>query len=149
MGDPPALKNISVQYGYALAVLFALFCFRVAAQLLQKLAPVEFLPPFDAWYSGALAYKVLVSFQIIIIAVCLKIVIDFFKGNVSPKRKSGILCLGAGSLYFLVMVYRLVAGLTFAADHYWFSARLPTIFHLVLASFALLLGHFHWKYSKS
>ena len=137
-----------VLYSYGLAVLLALFCFRVVAQAVQKFSPVDFLPPFDAWYSGALAYEVLVSFQIVIIAVCLRIMVSFFKGNVLPKRSSGILCLAAAGLYFSVMVYRLVAGLTFSADHYWFSARIPTVFHLVLASFGLLLGHFHWKYSK-
>jgi len=46
------------------------------------------------------------------------------------------------------MLFRLVAGLTFVTNHSWFSARIPTFFHLVLASFLLLLGSFHYKYGK-
>ena len=36
----------------------------------------------------------------------------------------------------------LAAGLTFLADHPWFAKSLPAFFHVVLASFLLLLGHY-------
>lgn len=35
-----------------LLVLFLFFCFRVAAQLIQRIHPIGFLPPFEAWHSG-------------------------------------------------------------------------------------------------
>jgi len=142
------MPSITRRYGYGLAVLFALFCFRVAAQLVQKLSPVEFLPPFDAWQSGALAYEALLFFQVLILAGCLKVVLAFLKESVAPAPRTGKICLALGGLYFSVMIFRLVAGLTFAPDHPWFGARIPTFFHLVLASFILLWGHFHWKFSK-
>jgi hypothetical protein len=40
------------------------------------------------------------------------------------------------------MSFRLVAGLTVLRDNAWFAA-LPSTFHLVLASFMLVLAHFH------
>ena len=48
-----------------------------------------------------------------------------------------------GWFYFGLMGIRLIVGLTIAPDHYWFSARLPTVFHMVLASFILVYGRFH------
>ncbi len=141
------MTEISRRYGYGLAVLLALFCFRVLAQLLQRIAPVSFLPPFDSWQSGALAYEVLVFFQILILAGCLKVLIAFFRGTVLPTARTGRICFALGGIYFAVMIFRLIVGLTVAPDHSWFGARIPTFFHLVLASFILLWGHFHWKFS--
>jgi hypothetical protein len=43
---------------------------------------------------------------------------------------------------------RLLIGLTVAPDHYWFSARLPTLFHLVLACFILIYGRFHLIFGR-
>ena len=45
------------------------------------------------------------------------------------------------SLGLGLMVFRFTAGLTFATDGGWLDARLPTIFHLVLASFLFTWVH--------
>ncbi|MGH9223824.1 MAG: sterol desaturase family protein [Acidimicrobiales bacterium] len=44
-------------------------------------------------------------------------------------------------IYLALMVFRLIAGLTFAAGGGWLDARLPATFHLVLAGFLLLWVH--------
>ncbi len=142
------LKEISIRYGYGLLALFILFCFRVGAQSLQRWAPVNFLPPFEDWQSGALPYELLLAFQIGIIVFCGLIISKFAKNNVCPNRKSGIIYLLIGAVYFSVMLFRLTAGLTFAGDHVWLGAIIPTLFHLVLAAFVLLTGHFHYKFGK-
>jgi hypothetical protein len=49
-----------------------------------------------------------------------------------------------GGLYFATMLVRLVLGLTVLSTNRWFSSILPTIFHLVLASYLLVYGHFHF-----
>jgi hypothetical protein len=49
--------------------LFALFLFRVLAQLIQYVTPVSFLPPFERWQGSGLSYPVLLGSQIAILAV--------------------------------------------------------------------------------
>lgn len=130
-------------------ILFGLFCFRVAAQLLQNVYPVSFLPTFDEWHSGALPYGVLVGFQIIIIILCLFAIREVSRPAINPDRKKGRLLLIAGGFYFAIMIGRLIGGYTFAASMHWFTVRIPTVFHLVLASFILLYGHFHFYCQKT
>ncbi len=134
-------------YSYGLACLLALFCFRVGAQALQYFYPVEFLPPFEDWQSGALPYGVLAFSQALIIAGCLKVISDFREERIKPRRAADKILLGLGGLYFFIMLIRLIVGFTIAPDHPWWGARIPPSFHLVLAMFLILWGQFHFKYS--
>jgi hypothetical protein len=106
---------------------------------------LPFLPPFGAWYSGALAYPWLLASQILIIAVMAWVIAGFAKGSILARRKLGVWLLALGGIYFAVMLFRLIAGFTFAIDHHWLGAHIPAFFHIVLASFVLLVGHFHYK----
>lgn len=139
-------KSEELRYSFWLTVLLFLFCFRVSVQLIQYFFPVNFLPLFEAWHSGALPYWLLVMFQIVIILFCVKVIFSFRKGKVQPNQRLGMFYLFAGIMYFSVMLFRLGAGLTFASGHGWFSATIPSVFHLVLATFLILLGHFHFKF---
>jgi len=115
----------------------------VAAQLIQAYSPVTSLPPFETWQSGALPYPLLVSLQLIILVACGRVVWSFLSGTVVPSGKKGRLLLVLGWVYFVVMGIRLLIGLTVAPNHFWFGAIVPTLFHLVLASFLLVSGSFH------
>ncbi|MDH3256475.1 MAG: hypothetical protein OEM27_02560 [Nitrospinota bacterium] len=148
MDEQQLLKESSRKHGYWLMLLLFLFCFRVGAQLLQHFFPVSFLPAFEDWQSGALPYWVLVIFQIIIIVICFRITYQFVTGTVQSNHRTGKLCLLFGIIYFSIMLFRMVAGLTLAPDHAWLGARIPTLFHLVLATFLLILGHYHFKFGK-
>lgn len=139
----------SKPYGYLMLVLFVLFSFRVLAQLVQGWHPLPFLPSFEAWQSGALPYEFLLAAQIVIMAACLTAIRRFIAGSVMPSIRNGKIALTLGIVYFSVMLVRLIAGLTVASDHFWFRARLPTLFHLVLASFVILYGHFHYRFSRA
>ncbi len=136
-------KNVR-GYAWLLLVLMSLFVIRVIAQLHQAWHPVAFLPSFEVWQSGALPYPLLLASQIIIAGCGLRVVRRMFKGAVVPVRKQGKILLVLGGLYFLVMTIRLVIGLMVAPNHFWFGAKLPTFFHLVLAAFLLVLGRFHF-----
>ena len=136
-------KNLARRYALVLWILTVLFSFRVVAQLVQVWHPVSFLPPFEAWHSGALPYEWLVGVQGVILVVCLRVVWGVFKGTVDPSLKKGKILFVLGSIYLMGMCARLIVGLTLAPDHYWFGATLPTVFHLVLASFVILYGRFH------
>jgi hypothetical protein len=131
-----------------LSVLFCLFVFRVAAQLTQKFFNLSFLPPFADWYSGAVSYGLLLSSQILIILVFCWVLLGFARMAILPRRRLGRWLLAFGAVYFSVMAVRLIAGLSFAADHPWLGASIPAFFHIVLASSVLLVGHFHFTYGK-
>ena len=131
------------RYAFVLLILSGLFAFRVTAQLIQFVYPVSFLPSYAAWHSGALPYGVLLLAQDVILAVCLRVVWSVFQGTVIASRQKGNILLGLGAIYLLSMGVRLMIGLTVASDHFWFGATLPTIFHIVLASFLIVYGRFH------
>lgn len=132
-----------VAHAYGLWLLFVLFAFRVAAQLLQKFYPISFLPPFEDWHSGALSYPVLVGFQLILIVLCLTAIREVKRPRTSPDPKKGKSFLILGGVYFSMMLFRLIGGFTFAASNHWFTTRIPIFFHLILAAFVLVYGHFH------
>lgn len=138
----------SRQYAFLLLMLIGLFGFRVVAQLVQVWYPVDFLPPYSVWHSGALPYSLLVGVQGVILAVCLKIIWGMFRGMIVPSRQKGKILFALGTIYLVAMCTRLFVGLTIAPGHYWFGATLPTVFHLVLASFVILYGRFHFIASQ-
>ncbi len=124
----------------AMSVLAALFVARVAAQLVQAIFPLSWLPPFEVWHSGVLPYTLLLACQLCIIGLmsyCLHAVRSGWK---RPRRWKYRGCFAFGGVYFAFMAFRWIAGVTFLAEHSWFARTLPAFFHLVLASFILLLG---------
>ena len=126
-----------------LSVLLVLFCFRVLAQLLQNYIDVPYLPPFDAWQSGAVPYKGLLASQIFIIAFYGWILRRFVSGRIRPSRKQGWVFFIIGLIYFLVMAVRLFVGLTGLSEHYWFHSYLPTLFHFVISGYLIVVGYYH------
>jgi len=136
------------RYAIALGGLLLLFFFRVVAQLGQWIHPVDFLPPFDDWQSGVLPYPVLLTGQILVLAVLLRIVVSHRKGRVIARRWLGIALLAGGGVYFAVMCFRLLASMTFAATDSWLDATIPAFFHVVLACFALIHGYFNLRHAS-
>ena len=141
---PLHLQNTKTGHTTLLCICYALFIFRVIAQLTQKFYNIHFLPPFEDWYSGALNYSWLLVSQILIIAVMGWVIVGFVKNRIVLKPRLGTWLLGIGSMYFFVMLFRLIAGFTLAVGHYWLGAHIPAFFHMIIASFILLVGHFHY-----
>ena len=119
--------------------LSALFVGRVVVQFVQLVHEFDWLPPFVAWQSGALPYPALIVFQVGIVVVQIGIIKSVMTGRriLPPNLVPALAC--CGFVYLGVMVVRLIAGLTFADGDSWLDARLPTLFHLVLAGFLLIL----------
>lgn len=136
------------QIATGLWVLLALFAGRVVAQPAQLWLHIPWLPAFDTWHSGALPYWLLLSLQLLILCVQARIAVAVGAGRVTPSRRAAWWWLILGSIYFAAMLARLGLGATVLASSHWFSAWLPTVFHLVLASFVLLVGIFHWRGSR-
>ena len=130
-------------------VLLGLFCVRVIAQLLQWRFDISFLPAFEIWHSAVLPYPVLLLTQLGIIATLAKIALDFSTGRADASRRSGGLWLGFGLTYLGAMLARLILGLTVLSSHFWFSRHLPTTFHIVLASFVVLVGLFQRRNQRA
>lgn len=139
--------NSSRHYAPWLWLLLALFCLRVAAQPLALVGAASFLPSFDSWHSAVLPYAWLLTAQVLIIIVFAWTAWRFMRGDVTPRPGLGRILVGLGSVYFGVMLIRLALGLTVLSSHPWFGKTLPALFHLVLASFLLVVGVFHIRAS--
>ena len=125
-----------------MAMLAGLFALRVAGQLVQAVYEVPFLPPFEEWQGLATPYAVLLSVQAVVIVVAAVVLRRVRADSMAPRRWKYQGCYVVGGVYFAVMAFRLTAGQTFLTEYDWFAKWLPAFFHLVLASFLLLLGHY-------
>jgi hypothetical protein len=136
-------------YAPWLWLLLGLFGFRVIAQLLQSRFALPFLPAFEHWQGSSLPYGALFASQLLILFLFATIAWRFSTGRVAACPLVGVVMLSLGGFYFSVMFVRLALGLTVLSHSYWFASHLPALFHLVLASFLLLVGHFHWRNRKT
>jgi hypothetical protein len=132
------------RFSTGLWLLLGLFALRVVAQPVQLWLHADWLPAFDTWHSGALPYGLLLFLQLVILVVQVRIAALVGAGRVTPSRRAARWWLGAGAIYLAAMLLRLGLGATVLASQHWFSAWLPTLFHVVLASFVLLVGAFHF-----
>src|SRR5262249_602192 len=138
------------RYFWVLAILFFLFCLRVLGQILVAFIGVTFLPPMEEWMSGVLPYPELLTSQILIILLYGKICVDFFLGRGyfgRPRLRLGTNLLKFGWLYLGVMIIRYVIRMSLYPHERWTGGSTPIFFHWVLASFLLVLGHYHWRSS--
>ena len=142
LDDEPPLRPWR-WHSVTLWILFGLFCLRVTAQLAASVAPIPLLPPFDAWHSGVLPYPLLFLAQLVIAALYAVVAWRIHTGRAQPSRRLARFLLAFGALYFASMSARMLLGLTVLRDSRWFHAPIPTFFHLVLASFVLVWGHYH------
>ena len=140
--------NPSKTHAQWLWLLLAIFVVRVIAQPLALILETPLLPRFESWHSGVLPYPALVVAQLLIIAWFARTSSRFGNGEVVPRRRRGVFFLFFGSVYFLTMFARLVLGLTVYRESRWFTSYIPTVFHLVLASWLLLYGHYHYRYGS-
>lgn len=125
----------------ALTILTALFAVRVGLQFVQGLVHLPAVPAFAAWDSGFLPYPWLLGVQISILGAQ-ALLIRAVDGRVRPRR--GLALAIIGGVYLIGMLGRAVIGIARLSDHAWFQAPLATSFHLVLASFLIVLG-LHWR----
>jgi len=69
--------------------LTGLFFLRVLGQASVAYLGVEFLPPMEAWYSGLIAYPILLPIQIIMLAAMVKICLDVSRDEgFSPRPEN-------------------------------------------------------------
>ena len=128
-----------------------LFVLRVSGQVLVAYFDVRFLPAMEHWYSGLLPYPILLPVQIMMIVLMLKIIMDVRHGMgwfSTANRKTGRVLKGFSYLYFLSMVVRYWFTMTRHPELRWFGHTIPIWFHMVLAAFVFVYGHYHTTFSS-
>ena len=123
---------------FVLVVLMVAFAGRVIVQLVQLVHPVTWLPSFEQWQSGTLPYAVLLAGQLAILGAQFHIIRSVRAGHGVLGNRSHRAVRAFACTYLAVMVGRFLIGLTVAGPGSWFDARLPTAFHLLLATFLLV-----------
>ncbi len=124
-------------------ICLGLFVFRVTAQWVQWLSPLEWLPAFGRWQGSNLSYPLLFAVQFMLIVGMAAVAWRVATRRASPNRRLGVVLMVVGLLYFFAMALRLLLGVTVLADRAWFATVLPALFHLVLATFVLTWGAYH------
>ena len=110
------------------------------------------LPPFERWHSGILPYPALVAAQGVIIAAYTKVSLDFTRGRgffARPRRALGRGLILFGTLYFAAMIARYVARMVVMPEQRWLGGTIPIFFHLILATFILLVGCYHHRHAAA
>ena len=136
------------RFAAASLALGVAFLARAAGQAVQHWTDVGFLPSQDAWQGSSLPFGALFAAQLVILAIIAAATLRMRAGgNLFGPRWVMPLCW-FGIAYVTVMSARLVLGLAGDAGVFgdgsvfagkWFTAHLPTVFHLVLAAEVLLL----------
>jgi hypothetical protein len=149
----PAMTAVNAKasrrYAPWLWLLLGLFTIRVVAQPIALRVDTPLLPRFESWYSGVLPYPLLVLTQGVIMLWLTRTAWMFSTGAIVPRPRFGIVMMVLGGIYFVAMVMRLLLGATILSHERWFASPVPTVFHLVLATYVLLYGHFHWRYGSN
>ena len=118
-------------------ILLALFALRVLGQFLVVAGVAPFLPPMDDWQSGLLPYPLLLASQILILGVLVTVCAQFSRGSGYFVRYHSWLAMPVwitGWIYAGGMIVR-----------YALLRRdsIPVVFHIVLATFLLVVAHHH------
>ena len=138
-----ALVIQGTRHGVWLWTLWAAFGFRVVAQLLQRLHPIASLPGFDAWHSATLPYPALLAIQLVMVVTLAAVAWGVWRGTTRRRPPLGKWLRRLGGLYLFAMLARLILGLTALSGHPWFDKPVPTLFHMILAGYLLVLAGYH------
>lgn len=118
-------------------LLLSLFALRVIGQLLVVAGIAPFLPPLDEWQSGLLPYPVLLASQILILALLITVCVQFSRGRGYFVRRHRWL---ATPLWIVGWIYAIGMVVRYALLR---RDGIPVVFHIVLASFLLVVAHHH------
>ena len=138
--------NPSRRLVWLLWMLLFAFCCRVLGQALVAFLHVTWLPPMEEWYSGLMAYPLLLPAQLLIIAVYTKVCWDFTRGDGFFVQVRPMFCRGVlwfGYVYLAAMVLRYIIHMSLNPEARWVGGTIPIFFHWVLASFIIVFGRYH------
>ena len=137
------------RFATASLILGLAFLARVAGQAAQRWWGWGFLPSQDAWQGSSLPFPALFAAQVVILMIIAVATLRMRAGRSIFGRRWVRPVAWFGVLYFAVMAARLAVGILGDAGAFgdgsiaagkWFTAYLPTAFHLVLAAEVLLFA---------
>ena len=124
----------------AVAILLGLltlaFAGRVVGQAMQRWSPQAWLPAFDAFQGSRLPYGLLLTVQIALLALMVRLVIRTWYRRPPPRDGVVAVALILSALYLIGSLTRIAIGLAWAGAPAWFTTWIPAAFHVVLALFA-------------
>ena len=126
--------------------LLALFAGRVLGQLAVALEAAPFLPPMEQWQSGLLPYPVLLAAQAALLAGLGTICVQFSRGRgyfLRSRYWLGTPLWIAGWIYAASMAARYAVWMAIRPEERWTGDLIPVAFHIVLASFLLVVAGHH------
>ena len=132
------LRTLS-SFLYTLTFLFAL---RILGQFLEKIFNIKLLAAGIDWDSGFVNYFFLLGAQILILIGMLVLNSLLAENKIRQSHRFGLVCLIFGFAYFFLMAIRLYLCFSNVEDP-WFKRPIPTIFHLVLATYILAFAFYH------
>lgn len=131
----------------ALFLLEGLFVLRVVGQFLAIRRSPAWLPPAEAWASGLLPYRLLLVSQAILIGLMTTTALGVALGwpmLAAPRPVLGSSVVILAVAYALAMLVRSVMRAATPPQRRRPAGPIPIAFHLVLASWLLVLGA-HWR----
>jgi hypothetical protein len=127
-------------------MLTALFAGRVVGQLAVALDAAPFLPPMEQWQSGLVPYPVLLASQIVLLGALAGVSAQFTRRRgfvVRPNRWLSMPLWAAGWIYAVAMAVRYAVWMAIRPEERWTGDLIPVVFHIVLASFVLVVAGHH------
>jgi hypothetical protein len=109
----------------------------------QKWFPQPYLPAFGEFQGSGIPYWILLSVQIVILAAMGHVSWRVQRGLLQPKRRKGVVLRALGGVYMTGSVARIVVGVSLPDAPSWFTAWIPALFHVAIASFVLVLASYH------
>ena len=131
------------RYALLLGSLTLLFALRVAAQALQRWAPVDWLPSFGNFQGSGIPYWLLLSIQVLLLAMMIAVTGDVEAGQRRRNPRASLMLKWIGGVYMTGSLGRIAVGLALPDAPSWFTTWIPAIFHVVLATFVLTLAAYH------
>jgi hypothetical protein len=117
--------------------LSALFALRVTGQLLVAQGWADWLPSFKQWQSGLLPYPALLASQAVILGLMGTAEWQVWCGQgrlAAPRPRLARWLRRLSYLYAGSMLVRYVVTMALVPEWRWFGHSIPTLFHVVLAS---------------
>lgn len=137
------------RYGWALWLLTLGFLLRVLGQVIQCWAPQPYLPPFHSFQGSNLPYPVLFSVQVILLAIMVRTAHRVQTAALPPSDSAGRILCRLGAIYLGLSLVRIAIGLLVPPAPEWFRTWIPAIFHVVLATYVVVLGRYHrWAQTR-
>lgn len=133
-------------HGPILALLTFLFALRVFGQLVVAFFDVTWLPTMEHWFSGLIPYPSLLTIQVLMLILMIKITGDVWRhtgafGAPRPHWRGFLIKFAA--VYSGLMALRYVITMLLHPEMRWFGRTIPIFFHFVLAAYICVLGDFH------